>query len=148
MLLKTMGARVAQPAAGGETTTTTIGAGCHFSGELRFDESVHIDGRVEGEIRGEKLVVVGPAARIEASIHADSVVVHGRVEGPIHARRKITLHATADVTSDMRTAGITIEEGASFKGRIDIGSEKPEPAVRPEPTPQLETKAPKKAAAA
>jgi cytoskeletal protein CcmA (bactofilin family) len=135
MLLKGTGVRAAAHGAGAEATTT-IDAGCRFTGELRLRESVRIDGCVEGEIRGEKLVVVGESAHIQASIHADSVVVRGRVEGEIHARRKITLHATAHVVSDMRTAGITIEEGASFEGRIEIGRAEPEAPPEPAPAPQ------------
>jgi cytoskeletal protein CcmA (bactofilin family) len=95
---------------------TYIDEGCEFSGKLKFKDTVRIDGRIEGEIQSQNTVVVGP-------IESDSVVVLGVVEGDILARRKITLHQTAQVTGEIRTAGIVIEEGARFRGRIAIGSD-------------------------
>lgn len=103
--------------------TTYIDAGCEFSGQLRFDEPVRIDGRVSGEIHASKELVVGEAASIEANIRAGSVVVYGRVEGDIYVERKITLHKTAWVTGEIQTSGIVVEEGARFKGRILIGDD-------------------------
>ncbi|MDH3211885.1 MAG: polymer-forming cytoskeletal protein [Myxococcales bacterium] len=102
---------------------TYIDEGCEFSGQLRFKDTVRIDGRIEGEIQSQNTVVVGPTGIVRARIESDSVVVLGVVEGDIIARRKITLHETAQVTGEIRTAGIVIEEGARFKGRIAIGSD-------------------------
>jgi cytoskeletal protein CcmA (bactofilin family) len=102
---------------------TYIDEGCEFSGTLRFKDTVRIDGRIEGEIQSQKTVVVGPSGFVRAKIEADTVVVLGVVEGDILARRKITLHETAQVNGEIRTAGIVIEEGARFKGRIAIGSD-------------------------
>lgn len=114
----------------GDSAATYLDAGCELSGELRFKESVRIDGRVEGEIHCAKTVHVGASADLVANIEAESVVISGAVAGDIVARRKITLHKTAAVQGDMKTAGIAIEEGARFKGSISIGLE--EPAPRPE----------------
>ena len=81
-----------------------------------------MDGRIDGQIEGENTVVIGETGRIHASVDSDSVVIYGTVEGDIIAKRKITLHKTAHVTGDMRTAGIVIEEGANVKGHIVIGA--------------------------
>jgi cytoskeletal protein CcmA (bactofilin family) len=112
-------ASVSQPKPG----MTYIDEGCEFSGKLKFKDTVRIDGTIEGEIQSENTVVVGPSGVVRAKIQSDSVVVLGVVEGDILARRKITLHETAQVTGEIRTAGIVIEEGARFRGRIAIGSD-------------------------
>ena len=111
------------PASQATPGMTYIDEGCEFSGTLKFKDTVRIDGCVEGEILSQNTVVVGPSGRVRARIESDSVVVLGVVEGDILARRKITLHKTAQVTGEIRTAGIVIEEGARFRGRIAIGSD-------------------------
>jgi len=116
-------AATAQPTPG----MTYIDEGCEFSGKLKFKDTVRIDGRIEGEIQSQNTVVVGPSGHVRAKIESDSVVVLGVVEGDILARRKITLHKTAQVTGEIRTAGIVIEEGARFRGRIAIGSDEAKP---------------------
>lgn len=100
---------------------TFLDEGCELVGQLRFRDPVRIDGRVEGEIHSESDVLIGQPGAVEASIRAGSVEVHGSVEGEIVADRKITLHKTARVIGDLQTAGIVIEEGASFRGCIVIG---------------------------
>ncbi len=112
-------ATTAEPAKPG---TTYIDEGCELSGKLRFREAVRVDGRIDGQIEGENTVVIGETGRIHASVDSDSVVIYGTGEGDIIAKRKITLHKTAHVTGDMRTAGIVIEEGAKVKGHIVIGA--------------------------
>jgi cytoskeletal protein CcmA (bactofilin family) len=113
---------------------TYIDASCEFAGQLRFDEPVRIDGRVSGEIHAKKSLVVGETASIEADIHAESMIVSGSVDGDVCVKRKITLLKTARVSGEIQTAGIVVEEGARFKGRILIGDEAPEaPAAAPTP---------------
>ncbi|MEE8508830.1 MAG: polymer-forming cytoskeletal protein [Myxococcota bacterium] len=102
---------------------TAIDANTQISGKLRCKETLRIDGRVKGEVRSDKFVIVGPQASLDASIIADSVVISGRVKGDIRAKRMITLEKTAHVTGELSTPGIVIEEGAKLEGRILIGSE-------------------------
>ena len=108
-----------------------IDASCELSGSLRFRESVRIDGRVEGDIQGEKTVTVGESGVIQASIKCESVVIHGQVDGDIDARRNITFHKGARVNGEMRAAGIVVEEGAKFRGCIIIGEDEPAPVAAP-----------------
>jgi len=104
-------------------TKTFVSEGCELSGELRFRDSVRIDGKIEGDMRVDGTVIAGETADIRASIRAECVIVFGQIEGDVRARRKIILHKTARVRGELQTAGITIEEGASFKGAIVIGEE-------------------------
>lgn len=104
---------------------TYIDQGCELVGELRFREGVRIDGRVEGEIRAAKEVIVGESGTILAGIEAESVEVYGTIEGDIQVKSQVTLHKTARVTGEIQTAGIVVEPGARFKGCILIGVEDP-----------------------
>ncbi len=112
-----------------------VAEGAELSGELRFRDSVRIDGRVEGDIRADGTVIVGASADIHASMRAECVIVFGQIEGDVRARRKIILHKSARVRGELQSAGITIEEGASFKGAIVIGDEEPAGATAPASAP-------------
>jgi len=118
---------------GGEVAT--IGKSVVVKGELSGSEDLIVDGEVEGSIslRGQTLTV-GPNGRVRANIEARNVVLHGRVNGNIHATERVELRKTASLTGDISTARIAIDDGAFFKGGIDI--QKPETAPKSEPKPQ------------
>ena len=114
----------------------TIGKSVIVKGELSGSEDLYVDGQVEGSIalRGQSLTV-GPNGRVRANIDARNVIVHGQVDGDVHATDRVELRKTASLIGDIATARIAIEEGAYFKGTIDI--QKAEPAPRTEaPKPQ------------
>jgi cytoskeletal protein CcmA (bactofilin family) len=114
---------VARPAGRPSGAATCIDAATELVGKLRCQETIRIDGRLEGELHCEQSVIVGEGARLRAAIHADSIVISGQVEGDVTARRRITLDRTARVVGDLSAPGIVIEEGAKLEGRITIGSE-------------------------
>lgn len=113
----------------------TIGKSVVVKGELSGSEDLYVDGQVEGSIslRGQTLTV-GPNGQVRANIEARSVILHGRVNGDVAATERVELRKTASLSGDISTARISIEDGAFFKGTIDI--QKPEPAPRLEPKPQ------------
>jgi len=113
----------------------TIGKSVVVKGELSGSEDLIVDGEVEGSItlRGQSLTV-GPNGRVRANIEARNVILHGRVDGDIHATDRVDLRKSASLCGDISTARISIEDGAFFKGSIDI--QKPEPAPRIEARPQ------------
>jgi len=113
----------AAPATRTVAPSTSVDASSELVGKLRCKETLRIDGRVEGEVECDKVVLVGQGGRVQANIACDEVKISGLVEGNIAARRKITLERTAVVTGDLTTPGIVIEEGAKLKGRIVIGSD-------------------------
>jgi cytoskeletal protein CcmA (bactofilin family) len=84
-------------------------------------EDLQIDGRVDGPIslRGHELTV-GPTAQLTSEIHAREVVVYGKVVGNLHARDRVDVKGDGSVIGDISTARISIEDGAQFKGRIEI----------------------------
>lgn len=127
-----------------------IGKSVFIKGELSGSEDLYVDGEVEGtiELRGHSLTV-GPNGRVRAHVHARNVVVQGKVNGNIQASERVDLRASANVTGDITTARIAVEDGAFFKGGIDVQREaKPEHKVEVKPEPRSEVKTEVKPASA
>jgi cytoskeletal protein CcmA (bactofilin family) len=110
-----------------------IGKSVIRKGELSGSEDLYLDGEVEGNIdlRNHNLVI-GPNGRVRANVQAKDVAIHGKVDGKITASDKVELKKSAVLNGDIDTLRIVIEDGAFFKGSIDIrkGEAKAE-AVRP-----------------
>lgn len=98
-----------------------IGKSLRIKGELRGSEDMHIDGKVEGSIElGDNLLTIGPAAEVKADMNARKVVIHGSVKGNIHAVDSVDVQKSGSLVGDLVVAGVSIAEGAYFKGSIDI----------------------------
>jgi len=107
-----------------------IGKSVLIKGELSGSEDLYLDGEVEGNIdlRGHSLTI-GPNGRVRANVTARDVVVHGKVEGNLRAADRIELKKSAILVGDIFTQRIIIEDGAYFKGGIDI--QKPDSKAEP-----------------
>jgi cytoskeletal protein CcmA (bactofilin family) len=112
----------------------SIGKSVVVKGELSGSEDLMVDGEVEGSItlRGQTLTI-GPNGRVRANIEARNVVVHGRLDGNIHATERVDLRKSASLTGDIATVRISIEDGAFFKGGIDIQKTEPVPKIEARP---------------
>jgi cytoskeletal protein CcmA (bactofilin family) len=99
----------------------TISKGLFIKGEISGTESLYIDGKVEGSIvlNGNR-VTVGRNGHVAASISAREVVVLGKVRGNVTASDRVDIRAEGALTGDVAAARISIEDGAFFKGGIDI----------------------------
>src|SRR5579859_7804760 len=98
-----------------------IGKSVQIRGELTGSEDLYLDGEIEGtiDLRDHSLII-GPNGKIKAGISARDLVVHGRVEGNITATGRVELRKSCTLISDVKTQRIVIEDGAFFKGAIDI----------------------------
>ena len=98
-----------------------LGASIRVKGEISGSEDLHIDGTVEGlvQLDGRKLTV-GMAAKLTADVMAREIVVYGSVKGNLRATDKIEIKKDGSVIGDLTTARIMIEDGAYFKGSIEI----------------------------
>jgi cytoskeletal protein CcmA (bactofilin family) len=104
-----------------DRATARLGAGLHVKGEISGNEDLHIDGTVEGLIHlEERKLTVGAAAKLTADIIAREVVVYGSVKGNLQAKDRIEIKKDGSVNGDLTTARIMIEDGAYFKGSIEI----------------------------
>ncbi len=107
------------------TTSTadqaTIGKSLVIKGEVTGSESLYIDGRVEGSINlAGNRVTVGRNGVVAANINAREIVVLGKVRGNLTASDRVDIRSDGSLTGDVVAARISIEDGAFFKGGIDI----------------------------
>jgi cytoskeletal protein CcmA (bactofilin family) len=119
----------------GPRGAATIGKAVKINGQIVSQEDLYVDGDVEGtvELNHHKLTI-GPNGKVHAAIKAREVVALGSIQGNVEASDKIEIRKDAKLIGDIKTARIIIEDGAYFKGSIDIV--KPEPKAAPAPRPQ------------
>jgi cytoskeletal protein CcmA (bactofilin family) len=126
----------AEPARG----VAAIGKSVMIKGQILSREDLYLDGEMEGTVEvPEHRLTIGPHAKLQASIRAREVVVLGSVNGNVEAIEKIDIRKDARLVGDIKTGGIVIEDGAFFKGSIDIV--RPEPVKQPSKPPQQQPQA-------
>ncbi len=116
--------------------SATIGKAVKIVGQIFSREDLYVDGDLEGTVEAlEHKLTIGPNGTVKAGVKAREVVALGTIQGNVEAADKIEIRKDAKLVGDIRTARIIIEDGAYFKGSIDIV--KPEPARAPKPQPQV-----------
>ena len=120
-------AAVATPTvtASGPKQAAVIGPSMTIKGEIRAREELLVDGEVEGTLESQSLLTVGPNGKVRGNIKARQVAIFGSVRGNVEVTEKIAIREQGSLIGDIKGAGISIDDGAYFKGSIDI--------VRPEP---------------
>jgi cytoskeletal protein CcmA (bactofilin family) len=122
--------KVVTPMPTNPNNSTVLGRSVALHGELTANEDLLIEGQFDGTIHLEDhSVTVGAGGQVKAEIHARQVVVYGKVNGNISAREKVDIRKTGHVLGDLTTAGVAIEDGAYFKGSIEILREERENLV-------------------
>jgi len=107
-------------------TGNSIGKSVKVVGQIYSKEDLYVDGTVEGTLEAsEHKLTIGPHGTIQASIKAREVLVLGTIQGNVEAFERLEIRKDAKLMGDIRTARIVIEDGAYFKGSIDI--------IKPEP---------------
>jgi len=110
-----------RPAPTSTADQATIGKSLVIKGEVTGSESLYIDGRVEGSINlAGNRVTVGRNGVVAANINAREIVVLGKVRGNLTASDRVDIRSDGSLTGDVVAARISIEDGAFFKGGIDI----------------------------
>jgi cytoskeletal protein CcmA (bactofilin family) len=119
----------------------TIGKAVRIVGQIFAKEDLNVDGDVEGTIEStDNKVTIGSTGRVQASVKAREVVILGQVQGNVEATDKVDIRREAKLVGDITTARISIEDGALFKGSIDIRKPEPKPtaaAPAPQPAPSV-----------
>ncbi|MFQ5656034.1 MAG: polymer-forming cytoskeletal protein [Candidatus Methylomirabilales bacterium] len=108
-----------------------LGEGTEFKGVLSFQGTVRIDGRLEGEVVGDELLIVGEEGVIKAEVEVGSLVSSGRIEGNIRARKRVELLASSAVVGTINTPVLVVMEGATLNGTCDM--ETSEEVLPPQP---------------
>jgi cytoskeletal protein CcmA (bactofilin family) len=122
--------------------TAAIGTSMSIKGDIRSQEELFVDGDVEGTLESHSLLTVGPNGKVKANIKAREVIVFGSVKGNVDVVEKVSIRDHGSVIGDIKTAGISIDDGAYFKGSIDIVRPQPQATTKP-----VKTEAPVVAAA-
>ncbi len=92
-----------------------------IKGEISGEEDLFIDGEVQGSIRlRDGIVTIGPNGRVTADIDAAEIVVRGRVKGALRGRDRVHIGCSAQAAGDVVTRRVAIEEGAIFRGKIEV----------------------------
>ena len=122
----------------------TIGKSLFIKGEISGSESLFVDGKVEGSINlAGNRVTVGRNGQVAASITARELVVLGKVRGNVSATDRVDIRAEGSLSGDVSAARISIEDGAFFKGGIDIRKPEGKPGAPAVAAAQPAPEAPK-----
>lgn len=110
--------------AGSNENFTFLGKGVDFKGIINFDGTIRVDGRLEGEVHTTGTLIVGEHAVIKGIISAAALTTSGKINGTVTATDKVQILKPGILIGDIRTSGISIEDGAHFHGMCDMGAHK------------------------
>jgi cytoskeletal protein CcmA (bactofilin family) len=102
-----------------------IGNKITIRGNLTGDEPLVVEGRIEGSIALTEHLTVANSGTVEADVDVEAITVHGAVRGEIRAANSVTIGAQARVIGNVRAPRIVIEDGAMFKGQIEMDFDLP-----------------------
>jgi cytoskeletal protein CcmA (bactofilin family) len=120
------------PTTGANDRASILGPTLHFKGDLTAEEDLLIQGKVEGSITHTQRLTVGVQGTVKADIRAQLIVVEGTVDGDLQADKAIFIKETAKVIGNLYAPVISILEGASFSGNIDMDGKKAASSAKPE----------------
>ncbi len=128
---------------GEKKKASILGPTLKFKGELTANEDLVIQGQVEGSIKHTSNLTVGEEGKLKANVEADHIAIEGSVRGDVQGKTSVVVKESADVDGNIYSPTVTLREGATFNGRIDM-SGKP---VSKEDSPAKSGKASKDAVA-
>jgi cytoskeletal protein CcmA (bactofilin family) len=111
--------------------TTSIGPSIVIKGKLKSDEDLIVKGRIDAEITSSKALLIENTGVIKANVKVKSVRISGVVVGNITAGEKVEIAPDGRVVGDLTAPRIVINDGAAFRGRIDMFDEAKQPAAAP-----------------
>jgi cytoskeletal protein CcmA (bactofilin family) len=103
---------------------TYLGKGAFFNGNLSFKGTLCIDGTFTGQINTSDILIITEDGKIEADIHAGTVICEGQVKGNIVASEKVELRPKSKIIGDIESPSLTIEVGARLDGKCNMTSKK------------------------
>ena len=99
---------------------SVFGPTLRFKGELKAQEDIKIEGRIEGTIHHQQRIVVGQKGEVVASVNAAQIDVDGKVVGDMSAKKSIKVNQSAIVRGNLRAPSVSITEGANFNGGVTM----------------------------
>lgn len=108
-----------------------IGSGITIRGNLSGSEPLVIEGHIEGQVTLGNHLTIEESGRVVADVEVENLTVHGQLEGNISASEAVSIRATARVVGNIRAPRVIIDDGAVFKGGIEMQFELPDGVVAP-----------------
>ena len=108
-----------------------LDAGSHIEGDLHFEDTFRIDGRLTGRVESKGDLVVGDQGQVEGEIRVGRLFISGTVKGNVVAAQRVEITARGKVGADLETPSLVIEDGAFFEGRCSMGKRSEAAPERP-----------------
>ena len=106
---------------GRSSDVAVIGSSIHINGDLRGDEDLRIEGNVSGTVELKNSVLtIGKEGKVKAGVFAKSIAVDGETKGDLYATERVSIHVNARVQGNIFAPRVSIEDGAHFKGSIEM----------------------------
>jgi cytoskeletal protein CcmA (bactofilin family) len=100
-----------------------LDSGSHVNGELRFQTSFRVDGKLDGTVVSDGDLIVGDGGEVEGDLRVGQIVISGTVRGTIRAAKRVHISPSGKVFADVDTPSLIIEDGAVFEGRCSMSRE-------------------------
>ena len=113
-----------------------VGKGVEFKGTITYSGTVRIDGRLDGEIHTDGVLLIGEEATIEAKITAGTIVCKGKITGDVIAKDSVKLRAPAIMNGSVKTPVLSMEDGVLFNGALEM-AQSVRDLHRDNPPPQI-----------
>ncbi len=110
-----------------------LDAGSHIQGDLHFEDTFRVDGKVSGKVISRGDLVVGERGEVEGEIQVGTIFVSGTVRGSVKAAKRVEITAQGRVYAELATPSLVIEDGAFFEGSCRMERGRPQAAVPERP---------------
>ncbi|HEJ83003.1 MAG TPA: polymer-forming cytoskeletal protein [Desulfobacteraceae bacterium] len=128
----------------GDVISSIISTDMRVTGEMSFKGKARVDGIVEGNVKGEHLIL-SESGKVYGDLELSTLICHGAIEGNVKAQ-KVTAHSSSSLTGNLIAASLTVESGAKLNGEVSSSSQPPQktqPAASPQKTEAEKKEAPK-----
>jgi cytoskeletal protein CcmA (bactofilin family) len=127
-----------------ESARTVVAGDVEIVGSVKAAGGMQFDGKLSGDLTCGGSVSIGPTAAVKGNMTVESVTLSGQLDGNIAARDRIELKSTAKVTGDIKSKRLTVEDGVTFTGKVEVNpgtqAAPAEPVERPRPPAEDENR--------
>jgi cytoskeletal protein CcmA (bactofilin family) len=124
---------IAEEEAKEEEPETIIAAGVSIKGTMSFQKLIRIDGNFEGELLSSGKLIVGPTGSVKANINLEEAFISGKVTGDITVKARLVLRGRAEIQGDITAPLISVDEGVSIVGILNVVQETPSGSTEDDP---------------
>ena len=116
-----------------------IGRSIRINGDLQGEEDLRIEGHVKGTIQlKDNTLTIGNEGNVKADIKAEYITVEGKVKGDISGSKSVVVMDSGNVNGNIFSPTVSLVEGSTFNGSIDMTGKGQAEQQRPEPAAKVE----------